>query len=180
MVLLHGAGTDTSAAPLPRLAEFLTAAGMAAVRFDQPYATVGGRRPPDRAPILDATLLAALPDLRPYATRNAPLAFVGRSSGARVACRTARAAGAVAVVCLGFPLVPPRSARGAVRPDRAGELQEAARAVPVLVLQGDRDPFGMPTPSPGLRIEAYPGVGHTPTAAMAARAAEWLQSLLVG
>jgi predicted alpha/beta-hydrolase family hydrolase len=67
-----------------------------------------------------------------------PCVLGGRSAGARVACRTADLVpGARAVLCLAFPLRPPgRTA------DRAGEL--ALPAVPVLVVQGGRDPFGVP------------------------------------
>lgn len=172
-VLLHGAGSDTAAPPLPLLADLLAAAGVAAVRFDQPYTMAEGRRPPDRASILDATLRAALPAMREYALPGAPLALVGRSSGARVACRVAPFGDVCAVVCLGFPLTPPARA-AAPRPDRAAELAAAARAVPVLVLQGARDRFGQPSPGPGLVVESRPGVGHTPDAAMAARAVAWL------
>jgi hypothetical protein len=83
-----------------------------------------------------------------------PLTTGGRSNGARVACRTATASGAAGVVALAYPVHPP----GKPEHDRLDEL--AAPNVPVLVVQGDRDPFGMPPPSPGRTIVVVPGADH--------------------
>ena len=112
--------------------------GVHVAQVDQPY-RVAGRRAPAPAAQLDAAWLAvaaavcaALPGL--------PLLVGGRSSGARVACRTAADAGAVAVLCLAFPVHPP----GRPEKDRLAEL--AMPAVPVLVVQGRRDPFGRRRP----------------------------------
>lgn len=170
-VLLHGAGTDTSSAPLPGLGVALAALGITAVRFDQPY-RVAGRQAPDAARFLDAVLLEALPAIRDYAGSGAALGLIGRSSGARVACRVAVAAGACAVACLGFPWQPPQGKAAVPKPDRSAELRHAG--VPVLVMQGERDPFGMPSRIRGVRVRRIPGVAHTPTPAMAQLAARWL------
>ncbi len=75
-----------------------------------------------------------------------PLVTGGRSSGARVACRTARATHAAAVLCLAFPLQPPRREGAAPAPSRLAELAEVS--VPVLIVQGERDPFGLPPSAP--------------------------------
>ncbi|MCW2633149.1 MAG: alpha/beta hydrolase, partial [Pseudonocardia sp.] len=79
------------------------------------------------------------------------LIFGGRSSGARVACRTAAGGGAVGVLCLAFPVHPPG------RPDkhRLGELD--AVNVPVLVVQGESDPFGRPPPAPDREVVLLAG-----------------------
>jgi len=177
-ILLHGAGTDTSAAPLPVMAEALTAAGVVAVRFDQPY-RVAGRRSPDPAHLLDRALLEALPQLRRYGP-GLPLVFAGRSSGARVACRCAEQADARAVACLGFPWRPPQGRSAEPRPDRGGELRAAAARVPVLVLQGERDPFGMPRRGRNVTLRRFPAVAHIPTEAMAMAATSWLVERLQG
>ena len=79
----------------------------------------------------------------------------GRSSGARVACRTAAATGAAGVLCLAFPLHPPRRAGGTPAPSRQDELDLVG--VDVLVVQGDRDPFGMPSSGPRRRIVPVAG-----------------------
>src|ERR671922_240062 len=76
--------------------------------------------------------------------RGLPLITGGRSAGARVACRTARATGAAAVLCLAFPLQPPARKGKPPAPDRLHELE--AVKVPVLVVQGENDRFGMPPP----------------------------------
>jgi len=75
-----------------------------------------------------------------------PLLFGGRSSGARVACRTAAEGAAAGVLCLAFPVHPP----GKPEKDRLHEL--AAPTVPVLVVQGESDPFGRPDPAPGREV----------------------------
>jgi predicted alpha/beta-hydrolase family hydrolase len=74
--------------------------------------------------------------------RGLPLVTGGRSSGARVACRTVSATGSIGVLCLAFPLVPPARAGKAPAPSRLPELD--AVAVPMLVIQGTGDRFGMP------------------------------------
>jgi len=88
-----------------------------------------------------------------------PVLVGGRSSGARVACRWAAAGGAAlrpaGVVCLAFPVHPPG------RPDRSRLPELDAVTVPVLVVQGDRDPFGMPPPRPGRTVLVVPGADHS-------------------
>jgi len=102
-----------------------------------------GRRSPAPAHQLDAAWIAVIEDLAAGELRGLPLIVGGRSLGARVACRTARATGAVAVLCLAFPLRPPRRASGPpAAPSRLPELDQVS--VPTLVVQGERDPFGIP------------------------------------
>ncbi len=175
-LLLHGAGTASDAPPFPALAEFLVRARLTVVRFDQPY-VAAGRRAPDPAHLLDAALLDALPALRALAP-GVPLGVVGRSSGARVACRTAAAARTRAVVALGFPWRPPTPAGRPPRPDRGAELRAGARTCPVLVVQGACDPFGRPARARGVRTLVVPGMAHTPTEAAALRAGRWLVGAL--
>ena len=74
--------------------------------------------------------------------RDLPLITGGRSAGARVACRTADAVGATGVLCLAFPLLPPPRRGGTPAPSRLAELE--AVEVPVLVVQGENDRFGIP------------------------------------
>jgi hypothetical protein len=89
--------------------------------------------------------VAVVEHLRATDLRGLRLIAGGRSSGARVACRTASATSAAGVLCLAFPLEPP--SRGAPRPSRLPELD--AVTVPTLVVQGRTDRFGMP---PGSRL----------------------------
>jgi predicted alpha/beta-hydrolase family hydrolase len=109
---------------------------------EQPY-RVAGRRSPPRVPQLDEAWIAVVERLRAGEVAGLPLVVGGRSLGARVACRTADATAAVAVLCLAFPLEPPR--RGGKAPQSRLPEFDAVR-VPTLVIQGDRDRFGMPPP----------------------------------
>jgi len=96
----------------------------------------------------------------------------GRSSGARVACRTADDVKASAVLCLAFPVHPPGKA-GDPSKSRLYELD--AVSVPTLVVQVENDPFGMPTDGPGRTVITVPG-NHSlrNTAAITAAVAPWL------
>jgi hypothetical protein len=142
LVLGHGAGGGVTARDIVAAAGAANAAGLSVTLVEQPY-RVAGRRSPAPAHQLDASWIAVVEHLRGAELSGLPLVTGGRSSGARVACRTASATGAVGVVCLAFPLEPP--SRGEPRPSRLPELD--AVGVPVLVVQGRTDRFGMPPAS---------------------------------
>jgi uncharacterized protein len=146
LVLGHGAGGGVGAPDLVAAAEAATAAGCAVALVEQPY-RVAGKRSSPRPPALDAAWLEVVEQLP---LDGLALIAGGRSAGARVACRTAAATGAVAVLCLAFPLQPPRGG-----PSRQAELD--AVSVPTLVVQGERDPFGMPAPGPSRSVVVVPG-----------------------
>jgi predicted alpha/beta-hydrolase family hydrolase len=149
-VLGHGAGGGVGAPDLVAVTGALEQAGWAVARVEQPY-RVRGRRAPDRPPRLDAAWTAVIEQLTKR--RSGPLLVGGRSSGARVACRTADAVGADAVLCLAFPLHPP----GRAGSSRAAELALAGDR-PLLVLQGDRDPFGTAAEFPAdVEVVSVPG-----------------------
>ncbi len=141
LVLGHGAGGGVQAPDLVAATAAATTAGCAVALVEQPY-RVAGRRAPPPAHHLDAAWLAVIERLAARELRDVPLVVGGRSSGARVACRTAATTGALGVLCLAFPLQPPRRVGAAAAVSRLPELD--AVPVPVLVVQGDRDPFGMP------------------------------------
>jgi hypothetical protein len=132
-VLGHGAGGGVEAPDLLTVTAALVERGWTVARVEQPY-RVKGRRAPEAAPRLDAAWTAVVTALR--SRRNGPLLLAGRSSGARVACRTAAGIGADAVVALAFPLHPPG------KPEKSRVEELTGVVVPVLVVQGDRDPFG--------------------------------------
>jgi predicted alpha/beta-hydrolase family hydrolase len=117
----------------------------------QPY-RVAGRRAPAPATQLDAAWVAVVAALRADHPRL-PVVTGGRSSGARVACRTALAVGAVGVLALAFPLHPP----GRPEKSRAPELHTG---VPTLVINGDRDPFGVPEAGGDVELVVIPGERH--------------------
>jgi predicted alpha/beta-hydrolase family hydrolase len=168
------------AAPdLVAASEAALAGGVTVALVEQPY-RVAGRRSPPPARQLDAAWTAVLAQLRAGALEGVPLVAGGRSMGARVACRTAEAVGAAAVLCLAFPLEPPRRRSGAPAPSRLPELE--AVAVPVLIVQGERDPFGMPPPGAGRDVVAVAGDHGLKADAGAIRDAvgSWLDRVLSG
>jgi len=152
LVLGHGAGGGVDAPDLMAVRRAAGAAGVAVARVTQPY-RVAGRRAPAPAPQLDAAWVAVVRELLAGYDEAPPLVVGGRSSGARVACRTATALGADGVLCLAFPLHPP----GRPEKSRADELRTG---VPTLVVNGDRDPFGVPSASPGVEVVVRPGQRH--------------------
>jgi predicted alpha/beta-hydrolase family hydrolase len=141
LLLGHGAGGGVEAPDLVAAREAALHEGIGVGLVEQPY-RVKGRRSPAPASQLDAAWVAVVSGLRERELQGLPLLVGGRSSGARVACRTSVATGAVAVVCLAFPLQPSRRAGKPAAPSRLAELE--AVAVPTLVVQGTRDPFGVP------------------------------------
>jgi uncharacterized protein len=178
LVLGHGAGGGVSARDIIAVTNAALEASIAVALVEQPY-RVAGRRSPAPAKQLDAAWIAVLGDLRAGPLAGVEVVTGGRSSGARVACRTAGATGAAGVLCLAFPLVPPRR-RTATEPppSRIGELEGVE--VPVLVIQGVSDPFGMPPAAPGRTVVEVTGThslaAERPRIAAAAR--DWLVALL--
>jgi predicted alpha/beta-hydrolase family hydrolase len=177
LLLGHGAGGGVEAPDLVAATEAALAERFSVGLVEQPY-RVAGRRSPAPARQLDAAWLAVVEKLRERELRGLPLLVGGRSLGARVACRTSAAAEAIAVLCLAFPLQPPRRSRAA--PSRIAELD--AVAVPTLVVQGTRDPFGVP-PSEGQRVVVEVPGDHGLKAdlpAVSAAVRSWLSELLAG
>jgi predicted alpha/beta-hydrolase family hydrolase len=147
LVLGHGAGGGVGAPDLVAVTEVAVAAGLSVALVEQPY-RVAGRRSPAPAAQLDAAWIAVVEALRD----ERPVIAGGRSSGARVACRTANELGVAGVLCLAFPLRPPG------RPDRPSRLPELKLpGMPVLVVQGRSDPFGVPRSGANRRVVRLEG-----------------------
>jgi len=173
LVLGHGAGGRVASRDLVTAADVALSENITVALVEQPY-RVAGRRSPAPARQLDAAWTAVVDDLHAGELRGLPLIVGGRSLGARVACRTAKAAGAAAVLCLAFPLQPPRRAGGAPSPSRLDELDEVI--VPTLVVQGERDRFGVPPASRIRTVVQVPGDHslRTDMDAVAAAVRDWL------
>lgn len=152
LVLGHGAGGSVDSPDLLAVRDAAVSAGVAVVRVTQPY-RVAGRRAPAPAGHLDEAWTAVLAAVRDRHPDPPALVVGGRSSGARVACRTAHAVGAAGVVALAFPLHPP----GRPERSRAAELDTG---LPTLVVNGDRDPFGVPQPGSSVHVVTRPGETH--------------------
>jgi uncharacterized protein len=173
LVLGHGAGGGFGAKDLVAATGAALEAGLTVAHVEQPY-HVAGRRSPAPANQLDTAWTAVVEHLRGGELDGLPLVAGGRSAGARVACRTAAETGAVAVLCLAFPVHPPG------RPEKTRLDELAAVEVPVLVVQGDSDPFGMPPPAPGREVVTVPG-NHSlkgDLGALAAAVRDWLPGVL--
>jgi uncharacterized protein len=127
--------------------------GISVALVEQPY-RVAGRRSPAPTPQLDAAWVSVLEQLQQDELEGHAIIAGGRSSGARVACRTATDANATAVLCLAFPVHPPGKA-GDPSKSRLYELDLVS--VPTLVVQGENDPFGMPPDGPNRTVIAVPG-----------------------
>jgi len=176
LVLGHGAGGGIAARDLAAAAGAARSAGFSVALVEQPY-RVAGRRSPAPAAQLDTAWITVVQSLAQGGLRGVPIVTGGRSSGARVACRTAAAVGAAGVVCLAFPLVPPARAGKPPAPSRLPELD--AVTVPTLVLQGASDRFGMPPGAANRTVVQLRGDHslRTDLVALAAAVAEWLAHL---
>jgi predicted alpha/beta-hydrolase family hydrolase len=171
LVLGHGAGGGVDAPDIVAVRTAALAHGVAVARMTQPYRVAGRRAPAPAAHLDDAwtTVVASLRAQFPHV----PLVVGGRSSGARVACRTALAVGAAGILALAFPLHPPG------KPDRS-RADELRTGVPTLVVNGDRDPFGVPEESPGVEVCVRPGLRHdlrTDLRGTAALVLDWMRRM---
>lgn len=149
LLLGHGAGGGIEAKDLVAVTRAVQAVGVDVALIEQPY-RVAGRRAPAPAKQLDAAWLAVAEEVGEWFD-GLPQVFGGRSSGARVACRTAGEGQAAAVLCLAFPEHPPG------KPEKSRQAELDAVEVPTLVVQGESDPFGRPKPGPHHEIVAIPG-----------------------
>jgi predicted alpha/beta-hydrolase family hydrolase len=176
-VLGHGAGGSVTAKDLVETTGIALSAAVAVALVEQPY-RVAGRRTPAPAAQLDAAWTSVVEALRAAWFHDLPLVVGGRSSGARVACRTSGVTGPVGVLCLAFPLQSPGGERRGPPPSRLPELD--AVEVETLVVQGERDRFGMP-PAAARRTVCVVQGDHSLRQGLATASpvvAEWLQRLV--
>jgi predicted alpha/beta-hydrolase family hydrolase len=169
LVLGHGAGGGVGAPDLKAVTGVALEAGFTVALVEQPY-RVKGRKSPAPAAQLDTAWTAVIDALWAGELAGLPIVTGGRSSGARVACRTAAATGAAGVLCLAFPEHPPG------KPEKSRQPELDAVEVPVLVVQGTSDPFGMPAETPTAKVVAIKGNHSLRSDVNALReaVAEWL------
>jgi uncharacterized protein len=169
-VLGHGAGGGIESPDLVGAAEAAGSAGLSVALIEQPY-RVAGRRSPAPARQLDAAWTAVVLKLCAGPLSGLPILTGGRSSGARVACRTAAETDSVAIVCLAFPLHPPG------RPEKSRLPELDAVDVPTLVVQGESDPFGTPPPGPNRTVVRISGThAMRSSSTVAAVVSDWLRT----
>ncbi len=152
VLLAHGAGAPMDSPFMESISEGLAAGGVRVGRFEFPYMQArreGSRRPPDREPVLrqawlDAISEAGSPDV---------MVIGGKSLGGRIASMIADEAEVDGLICLGYPFHPP----GQPAKKRTAHLESLR--TPALILQGTRDPFGLPEEvlsyplAPSIRIQ---------------------------
>ena len=173
-MLGHGAGGGIESPDLVGATSAARFRGLSVALVEQPY-RVAGRRSPAPPSQLDTAWSAVLSQLCAGPLSGLPLAVGGRSLGARVACRTAAQTGAVAVLCLAFPLHPPG------RPEKSRLSELDAVNVPTLVVQGENDPFGTPPEGPNRTVTRIPGTHSLKSdASVAAAVSEWLAHVGLG
>lgn len=153
LLLGHGAGGTVEAPDLLAARDAALSAGVSVARVTQPY-RVAGRRGMPSHPTLEQPWLDVAAELK-MRFPQLPQVFGGRSAGARVACRTAAEGDAIAVICLAYPVHPPG------KPERSRLDELNAVHVPVLVIQGDRDAFGMPPRRRGRTLIVAEGADHS-------------------
>lgn len=143
IALAHGAGAGMDHEWMATIAAALAARRLRVVRFEFPYMSARreGRRPgPDRMPRLLACF-RAVADAQPR-----PLLLGGKSMGGRVATMLADEVDCLGAVAFGYPFHPP----GKPERLRTAHLEDARK--PVLILQGERDPFGDPADVAGYAL----------------------------
>jgi len=171
LVLGHGAGGGVGSPDLAAAKDAAHEKGISVVLVEQPY-RVAGRRSPAPANQLDTAWTSILTQLREDTLAGLSVIAGGRSSGARVACRTAAEVGAAAVLCLAFPVHPPGRGDDPTK-SRLPELD--AVTVRTLVVQGERDPFGIPPEGPNRTVVLVPGTHSLRSKApISAAVADWL------
>ena len=136
VILAHGAGAPMDSPFMARFATLLGDSGYRVARFEFPYMArrraEGGRRPPDRQPVLLESWRAAVSALG----GGDKVAIGGKSMGGRMASMIADEVAARGLVCIGYPFHPPG------KPESLRTAHLTALKTPTLILQGVRDPFG--------------------------------------
>lgn len=133
-VLAHGAGAGMRHPFLETIARGLAARGVATLRYQFPYMERGEKRT-DPPAVAEATVRAAVGAAQ---AAGLPLIAGGKSFGGRMTSQAQAAAplpGVRGLAFLGFPLHAP----GRPSASRAQHLE--AVAIPMLFLQGTRDPL---------------------------------------
>jgi len=140
MVLAHGAGASETSPFMEAIAEGLSSRGWLVHRFPFPYMRrtheIGRRCPPDKPQVLQQCFR----ELVEQVADDRPVFIGGKSMGGRIASMLLNELSATAAVragiCFGYPFHPLGKPLQ-VRKDHLEQLK-----VPLLILQGERDPMG--------------------------------------
>jgi predicted alpha/beta-hydrolase family hydrolase len=135
IALAHGAGAGMTTPFMEFFAQGIGQRGFRVARFEFPYMaaqwSAGKRKPPDREPVLRETWLTVVSMLG-----RDGLVIGGKSMGGRIASLLADEAGVAGLICLGYPFHP------VGKPDHLRVKHLQTIKTPMLIIQGERDPFG--------------------------------------
>ena len=143
LVLAHGAGAGQTSRFMVNFAAGFAARGIDVVTFNFLY-TEQKRKLPDRPEVLETCYRAVITAARTYPSLVGNKVFIGgKSMGGRIASQLAASGDATAealsgLVLFGYPLHPPG------KPDQLRVAHLPGIRVPILIVQGERDPFGSP------------------------------------
>jgi predicted alpha/beta-hydrolase family hydrolase len=181
LVVAHGAGAGMEHPFLSGFTRALNEESVATLRFNFPYREAG-RKFPDRPPAAIAAWRAAMEEAASR-SRGEPLWAGGKSFGGRMASMAvAEGMPAAGLVYLGYPLHPPG------KPEKLRDEHLYGLALPMLFVQGTRDPFATPgllegvvaAIGPSAALEWRQGGGHTFEVAGLKRSAEDVGASLAG
>ena len=146
-VFAHGAGAPMDAPFMNTIAEGIASNGILVRRFEFPYMAkrrIDGKRGGPGSP---KVLLRTWRDIIREINGDVPLFIGGKSMGGRIASMVADESGVSGVICLGYPFHPPG------KPEKLRTEHLESMPVPMLVIQGERDPFGRPEEVAGYDLD---------------------------
>lgn len=145
LLLAHGAGAPMDSEFMDLLSTSLGAQGVRVLRFEFPYMAErrqgGGKRPPNPMAVLQQSFREH------HAALSGTVYIGGKSLGGRVASMLASELAPAGVICFGYPFHPP------AKPERTRTEHLATLEVPLLIIQGTRDPFGKPDEVAGYDLD---------------------------
>ncbi len=144
ILMTHGASQPMTGRFFETLVPMLLSRGISVIRFEFAYMRqireTGKRRPPPRIETMFPELYEAVESIRAEIGAKSKLLIGGKSMGGRIASMMAddfHKGGKIdGVVCLGYPFHPPKN------PENLRTAHLAELSCPMLIMQGERDPFG--------------------------------------
>lgn len=136
----HGAGASMDSEFMEVISQILAAEGVSTYRFEFPYMKIrrelGGRRPPDRMPVLLNAWRTQIRQLRTMLPPKTKIVIGGKSMGGRVASMVADEMAVNGLLCLGYPFHP-QAKPHVLRTEHLYTL-----TTPAFIVQGTRDALG--------------------------------------
>ncbi len=135
--ITHGAGKGLDAPDLSSTIHLLDDNGISVVGIEMPW-LVAGKKIASPSNQLDIAFEEIYRELEPRYFDYKKI-FIGRSTGARVICRTSQTTNPDLIICLAFPL---NSLSGKSRKQELEKISNENRKA--VIIQGEKDNFGSP------------------------------------